>query len=200
MLETQGAARITAGLPALTPDRRDRTFTVEKSRFLTNQALRDEYIGNQVCLAPDGNRDVGNWLQQCGRPLLTSEFMRLVKRLNPNVGSEPAIQDPSKHVLYVEESFRNDAMGWERRKRYLCGMEAQIMPEFSVRLWKWDKMPDPSGLPQWVDVKKPTGEMRGWRTVLVRLMKERLVSPAGVEQLFKIAVGRSSMYWQAQTS
>jgi hypothetical protein len=130
-------------------------------------------------IAPDAGFDTTSAAQQLGRPMLASAIQAKLKTLNPSFIFERSVADPSKMGIYVFDGVSNMGTLYAGR-RFVMGMEAGMTPEFSIRE---------------NDGKKITSEIRGWRTVLVRLIRERLIARTAAENAFHINTGRESENW-----
>ena len=121
----------------------------------------------QACLLPDGAiEDVTDWDQVVGIPLMGSTISIRLKRMNPNLWFEVSHADQSKTGVYI---LKNDFMGGQE-KEFLCGMETDINPEFSVRI---------------VDDKgQPKGIISGWRRVLMKLISAKMITESKATALF----------------
>jgi hypothetical protein len=173
--------------------------TVEKTQALSSAALTEEIGNASATTAKDGEIDVTNTLAQLGRPLTTQQFIQRVRRLNGNLIFEKSKSDETKMGVYIMAPMRdNSTQSLRRQKQFICGMENGYMPERSVRHWEPDKIPDPDLRGGWKIVKKFTRETRGWRTVLARLVRQRLVTKTQVDKHFP-PIGYS-FNWQQLTS
>lgn len=136
----------------------------------------DEAIANEkAAIAPDGDHPTTILQAQIGRPLAAHVVMDNLKRLNRNLVFEVS------HVTGKIGIYWSDGM----TKNYLgiC-MEPEINPEFSVRVEKDGKF---------------LKEIRGYRTVLQRLIRSGHITLSGVEKLFGMP-SRSSKNWQVLTT
>lgn len=111
--------------------------------------------------------------------------------MNPDFLFEIATGDKSKMGVYVVENRPEGVT-----KRFICGMEAGYMPEFSVQHTEEKRIPDPYNDGNWLTVKSFVRETRGWRTVLARLLREKLITMPQIDAFFNPAYGRDSERWQ----
>lgn len=157
--------KVTAGLPALTSERRF-TLTEQQLHRLYQQALQREVVENDQKAAhpTDGGRPMDNPDAQVGIPLQGERIIGRLKRLNPNLWFERSLSDPSKYGCYVLDSTK------ETGKQYIVGFEAAINPEFTVIL-NDDKGKFKKFIP-------------GWRRVLMRLIRARLITEARANAVF----------------
>jgi hypothetical protein len=160
----------------------------ERHRNEVRQALREEIKGGLPPL--DGGISTANALAQLGRPMSSADVIARLKRMNPNLHFEVAIMDRTKMGVYVLTG---------EGKRFICGMEHGYMPEFSYQHTSPRRTPDPDNPGNWLTVQVISGETRGWRTVLARLLRERLITLPQIERYFNPAYGRSSERWQRAT-
>lgn len=196
-----GSERVTAGLPALSPALRSQREAFERTRFMNRMNLRDKISREEHCTSPDGAVDTTNAEQQLGRPLTCKEITKRLKRCNQNFVFERSKADGTKMGIYIVETRPDAVTGFvSTQRRFVCGMEFGISPEFSIRHYEDEKIPDPEVEGHWRIIKHFKKETRGWRTVLMRLMKERLITEAQVNQHFETAAGRDSRNWQLLTT
>lgn len=142
--------------------------------------------------------------RQLGKVMNTLDFEKKIKSLVPNLHFETNPHNQVMKALYI---LRNGA------KHYLGAYHAGFMPEHSIVKIKEELQWDPEatktplnradlpksewvpgkGLvweegvvrPGWKKVKKPAGELkRGWRTILIKLVNENLLSPLTVDVNF----------------
>lgn len=125
---------------------------------------------------------------QLGRPLMRQVIIERLSKLNPNLIFEQSRNFPTMGAIY----FRNGISNLEdldvncRGRRHIVGMEwTGPSPEFTTRKIENDQF----GRPQM------KGQIRGWRTILARLIKERLITIPDAERVFSIARGRESQRW-----
>jgi hypothetical protein len=163
----------------LTDSTRDKAQKAEQSAT----AKQAEAVGGM-----DGDFLTTDSAQQMGRPLSRQEIIARLSRMNPRLVFEQSRNFPHVGGIYVldPEANLNDLDERCRGRRHIVGMEwTGISPEFTTRKVekdKWGKM-------------QMTGQVRGWRTILMRLIKERLIGVAEAERVFSIAKGRDSQRW-----
>jgi hypothetical protein len=159
-------SRVTAGLPGLSPGKR-RTITEFHLKLAYQRALQTEYRNNETsCTSADGSIDVTDYEQVVGIPLLGARIIGRLKKLNRNLWFEPAKADSSKTGVYI---LRNDFKGGQE-KVFICGMETELNPEFSLRVTD--------------DQGKPKGIISGWRRVLTKLIRAKLIDESAAFHLF----------------
>lgn len=187
----RGIERITAGLPALTHRVREALFTRERTRALSDEALLRELEQNAHAVSADGEIDTTSSEAQVGRATTSQEMEKRLVRCNNRLYFEVSRGDPSKVGIYHIE---------DRRLRHVCGMENGWMPEFSIRHFQEIRLPSPSIEGEWITRRTFTKETRGWRTVLARLLREKLITSSQIEAGWKVSRGRTSEKWQRATS
>jgi hypothetical protein len=180
--------RITAGLPSLSPEKRQRIETQKKSRAMDQENLVAAIKRMEATVPDDGGVSTSS-VEQWGRPLHCSQVMQVLRRVNPALHFE----ESSWGIMGIYH-LRN--VNGEQVKRFICGMERGMMPEFSIRHRITEKVPDPTVPGHWLDVPKFEKETRGWRTVLARLLRVGLISLPAIERAFAPSRGRSSQTWQ----
>ena len=108
--------------------------------------------------------------------------------MNTNLIFEQSKNFPDIGAVYVIDPIANltDPNERCRGRRHIVGMEwTGLSPEFTTRKIAIDQW----GKPQM------KSQIRGWRTVLSRLIHERLIGVAEAERVFSIARGRASQRW-----
>lgn len=158
--------RITAGLPSLSPQKRHE-ITEHYLHRIYQQSLQAEYRNNeQAALEGDGAiRDTTNMEEVVGIPLTGVRLATRLGKLNRSLWFEQSKNDSSKSAVYL---LKNE-MG-ELKKEFICGYETEWNPEFSLRVV------DNEG--------KAKGIISGWRRVLARLIRARLISEAKAFAVF----------------
>jgi hypothetical protein len=125
---------------------------------------------------------------QLGRPLTRSVLIERLSKMNPNLVFEQSKNYPHIGAIYVLDPTANldDPDERCRGRRHIVGMEwTGISPEFTTRKVELDEWGNP----------QMKGQIRGWRTVLVRLIHEKLIGAAAAERVFSISRGRASQRW-----
>ncbi len=116
-----------------------------------------------------------------GYPLSPNELIRRIQKLNPKIIVEPG---GARNAVAVRVAKKNE--NGEVEKVYVTGFYIdQPMPEFSA------VVVDSRGL--------PVRELRGWRTVLLALVRQKLLTLKQVELTFGNANGERSVLWNKQT-
>ncbi len=170
---------------------------IEQQRAEALAFIREE-TANAVLLV-DNDLSPANAARQLGRTFTHEEFDRRLQAMDRRLHTEAHPTNKTKRCLYVLD---------RRGKTFICAYESGIMPEHSIFSVKtkevWDgkthhinkkDLPKcditPEGIvwhgptPGMEHVDVPWNEIRrGWRTVLVRLVEERLATPTQVESAF----------------
>lgn len=153
-----------------------------------------------MTVAPDGAIDTTDLERQIGYAMHSGEFMRRLKLMNPSLIFDRSAAFPNRIGIYTPRTVKTETGGWRTENMYIAAFEAGYLPERSVRHVKRTQMPDPDPLNKanWIEVEEFQRETRGWRTVLVRLLQERLITMPQVERMFPPSL--SSRNWQLLTT
>ena len=166
---------------------------VERTRAVSDAAAQLAYHRAVSTVQADecgrGVVPVTSMEAQIGKPLSAPQIIARLQRCNPRLYFEKSNADRSKVGIYTHAA--------DNQKRFIMGMEAGFSPEFSVRHTKKERMPHPTERGQWVEAEVFERETRGWRTVLARLVRERLITLAQVKAHFPL--GRTSKNWHKAT-
>lgn len=159
--------KVSAGIPSLSPQKR-RDITDYHLKQVYQRALQSEYTRKeQDATASDGAiDDVTDAEQVVGIPLVGPRIIGRLKKLNHNLWFERSNADQTKTGIYV---LRSDLKGG-MEKQFICGMETELNPEFSVRVV------DNEG--------KAKGIVSGWRRILMKLIRCGLITESGAFALF----------------
>jgi len=189
--------KATSGTPALTPEKRDRQQTLERTREIQKESIMERITRARDDLKPDGGVQVTNLLAQMGRALPFPKFRQKLLRLNRNFHFERAHSDPTIMGLYILVPKTVIVSGEPAAdKLFLMRVEPTAIPEFSCPMTEKKRIPHPSEAGKYVEIEEPVGYMRGWRAILIDLAKARLISLGEADRVFKITAGRSSEKWQ----
>ena len=181
--------------------RQKRTTRFRENQHRNRETLLDAIERKTITVAKDGDIVTTNLDQQLGTPLSEEEFCRRLRLMNRNFLFEVAQSDPDHLMgIYVVRNERQSDGSNRTVKRYVCGMTRGFMPERTVRHAKRERMPDPDPRNKggWVEVDVFTKETRGWRTVLVRLLRERLITQPQIDRYFPPNL--NSRHWQRLTN
>lgn len=134
-------------------------------------------------IAPDDDRPTTDMQAQMGHIMRGDEVRKKLRRLNCNFHFEIAIADPTRMGIYLRDGVSNMDTPSHKGLMYLMGMEKDLCPEFSVRFTKeekfWDTEKDCEATREIF-----AGEMRGWRTVISRLLRRGLFMHADMLREF----------------
>jgi|ERR1017187_616584 hypothetical protein len=125
---------------------------------------------------------------QLGRPLTRSVLIERLSKMNHHLIFEQSKNHPNIGAVYVADPTANldDPDERCRGRRHIVGMEwTGISPEFTTRKVERDIWGNP----------QMKGQIRGWRTVLSRLIHEKLIGVSEAERVFSISRGRASQRW-----
>ena len=170
----------------------------EKQRDETLKYIERETQYCHFLNDPQNNPSI--WERQLGSALTSTQLEARLRKLNPNFIFENHPLKSDKKCLYWNDS---------RGKQFICAYENGFMPEHSVfkvkedEVWTgqshFDKKDLPKGefvpgrgmvwdsdvTPGFKKVYIPWGEkVRGWRTVLIKIIGQRLCTPTEVEKIF----------------
>lgn len=159
--------RVTSGIPSLSPEKRH-DITERQLLRVYQAGCQQEYRSNEEkALAPDGAiEDVTDYQQVVGIPLMGARIMGRLRKLNHNLYFERSNADPGKTGVYI---LRNDFKGGQE-KHFICGMETDLNPEFTVRVVG--------------DDGSPKAIISGWRRMLMRLIRAGIISEPQSHALF----------------
>jgi hypothetical protein len=157
--------RVTGGIPSLSPERRF-YLTDQELHRLYQQSLLKEVVSNENYAADpqDGKRTMADWEAQVGIPLQGERLIGRLKKLNSQLYFERSKSDPSRYGCYLRNSER------ERGLEYIIGFEADLNPEFTVIVQD--------------DHGKFKKFIPGWRRVLMRLIRAKLISEPQANKVF----------------
>jgi len=180
----------------------------ESSHESLQTELAAEIRSNTITVAPDADRDITNLQARMGRPMSSKDVIDRLKKCNSNFVFERSNADATKMGVYIMRDEKLPTGGFEKKKMFLCGMEAAYMPEFNIVHKTAKQVPNPEllgnakpvGEVNWISVDTYGGETRGWRTVLVRLMHQNLINRHQVEKYFGWAPTHQSQHWHTLTN
>lgn len=144
-----------------------------------NQKLIDaKKIPNQSLLE---NTDMA-----LGTPMVYSELIRRVQKIAPQVIFEDGgVKNAIAVRHYTYDPYGGDDAQGGYQKKYISGFYKEVLPEFS------SITTDKKGLPH--------RELRGWRSVLLALMKAEVVPFEALVKEFGHPTGQRSCLWSEQT-
>jgi hypothetical protein len=140
-----------------------------------NQRLIDaKKIPNQALLE-DHDMALGN-------PMSPNDFIQKIKKLNPAI----IVEDGGVYGAVAVRLVGTDPETGEYGKRYISGFyKNEMLPEFSSIIT------DEKGLPK--------REVRGWRSVLLALLKSGAVTFPQLKAAFGEPQGSRNILWRQQT-
>lgn len=160
---SQTGNRVTAGLASLSPKKRHDLTKRQLDRIYQNSLVKIATDCDHAANAPtDAGRDMTNREAQAGIVLEAYRIEHRLRRLNSSLWFQRSNADPEKMGVYHR---REDG-----ELQFLCGMEAGMNPEFTVTVndedGKFQKM------------------VPGWRRVLMRLIRAKLITEPGAYTQF----------------
>ena len=145
------------------------------------QALRKSYEDTEKSVARyrlDDHEELKNMEKRMGMPMLANDLINKITKLNPRVWAEDSLANPTTVVGFY---YTNN----EGKKACAVPFLKGALPEFSFIL---------------VDAADlPVKEVRGWRTVLHRLLKLRLITWKDVITHFGDTLHSADDRWKANT-
>jgi len=180
-------------------ERRKKKAVYERTRAMSDAAVKRDWENNFVTHAPDGNRPTTTLEAQLGRPLTRPQFEQRLKKCNANLFTEVSKAFPDKAGIYVMDKLPDELGVLRPQKRFVAGIMNGFMPEFSVRHVEEEEVPNPESPGETTKRQKFTGETRGWRTALATLIRSRLITPESVRKNFETNSGQESRNWHLLT-
>lgn len=175
---------------------RQRQITrAREQQHRTREMVRANREAKERTVANDGLLVTTDMAQQWGCPMTSVQLFEKLKVLNPGLIYEVTKNNDRLAGLYRMKDVLEDGVT-RRKKAFICGMERGFMPERSVRVPRIEKVAGEDGL---TEVHTFDHEIRGWRTVLARLIQERLITKTQAETAFPLSDGQSSN-WQRLTT
>lgn len=184
----------------LSPDAIRLGERIEKTRATHKQQLADEIHREEALSRPDGIYAVTDPEAQAARVLSRSEIMRRLRRLNPALEYETSLRYPEQGGIYVTENRASPLTGKSPWRRFVCGIPSQMVREFALRLTVPKVIPDPTIALHWRRIQAIDQQVPGWRSILLKLLMEGFITPAGIEKEFHLLQGRSSRKWKEAVS
>lgn len=180
----------------LSPAKRRAGETQEKTRSVQTQQLKDEIKKRQGFAAKDGDADVTSREQQEGRSMPRADFVKKVRKLNPNLFYERSLRHPSQGGLYLNDHTIDPLTVQKVGKRMVCSFMHHKISEFDLRVMVDKRIPDPDIPLHWQDVPDLDQHIPGWRSCLFRLFMGGFITMEAAVKEFKLTQGRSSQNWQ----
>lgn len=156
--------------------------TVEHTANLFERNYNSEAVKKQRW---NDQEEVRNPESRIGRPMLHSDFLLVLQKLVPSL----FVTDGNivGHLAIYQTAACKQKAWDDRDFRYLFYMPTGILPEFSVYEFSDDGMDVPIRESQ-----------RGWRTVLLRLIKSRLLDESTCNAVFGRPEGPSANRWHRE--
>lgn len=181
-------------------ERHKKIGVFERTKQLSDSAVKHDWGTNSVTHAPDGDRPTTNLQAQLGRPLTRTQIEQRLKLCNQNFFIETSTKDKSKAGVYIVVREPDEIGVIRSRKRFLVGMEAGFSPEFSVRHTIDEEVPNPSCPGEMTKRPKFVGETRGWRTVVATLIRSGFTDKESATKHFELNKGQESRNWHLLTN
>lgn len=199
-------------LDSPTQERWTRSGGAETILAQRTAALAREIAAATVSVNIEDGYDCASLAQRIGRPLATAEVARRLKLINPRFVAERSVNFPDMTGLYMETFKHTEAGTWVTQKQFLFTMASgDVMPEMEVAHVRMKRVPNPEfieatggakvdrDLIHWIEVPEVYDLTRGWRTVLIRLLRAGFVNRGDVELHFQWTPSQDSPNWAAQT-
>ena len=189
---------------------RERWWQEERKESLTERREREmaeELQRHEVTVEQDGSRDRSELLAQLGTPMTCQQVMAKLRLCNPRLHFERSLAFPHLMGVYLLAPEMTPAGTTVLQKKHLFGMEAGIMPEFTVihkikipvaNRELFGRKEATRDVP-WKMVETYRDQTRGWRTVLLRLLHAKLITRGDVERHFGWAPSHDSRRWYEHT-
>lgn len=175
----QERGAVTAGLPSLLPEKRAAISYRLRQRAKSQHMAAEAAKQDQSLTSPDGKRPTTDYAAQAGLELYPAEIIKRLLRLNSQLYFEPSMHDSTLMGVYLLDPEA------EGGKRFMCGMyRERKMPEFTVKQTTADGTFNPT---------------IGWRYVLMKLIRARVISKERATVLFG-SPNRDSQHWQLLTT
>lgn len=168
---------------ALTPQERFERDRAGYKREYQHALYEDATSKNTAAVALDNGRPRTEHDACIGMPLHSDTFIQRLTQLNPSLWFERANADPEKMGVYLLVPI---SLEYLEGKKFLFGFHIGIMPEYTL-----ENSPDEHG--------EGVGILRqGYRTILTRLIRMRLISLEKAELMFG-QPSQESAYWACLT-
>lgn len=170
---------------------------IERTRAEDQARLEEEIERESNLLRPDGDMDVTDPEQQAGRMLPRSLILARLRKLNPCLVYEQSKNYPEKGGIYYDGYLEDKVTGkLEYGHYFLCGIQHDYVREFDLRIAIPSVIPDPTIALHWQDISRVDSRERGWRSILLTLVKEGVIELDKAMTAFHLTEGRSSKNWQ----
>lgn len=164
----------------------DKRLSPEEGVIKLRQECLDQAAANRIPF----QTELEDQERSAGPRLYYTEILRRIRDENPNIivkdGSpgSVALYAPKNRGEIAETEYDPSSQDWYRDHKYVGGLEKDWLPEYSHVIL------DTSLL--------PVREIRGWRTVLISLIKSGALNYQQAINQFGEAVGQRSTPWHEQ--
>lgn len=173
--------------------------TVQRTREITEDALQQRITLEKHSTGMDAQMDMTDPEARWGRKMDVKDVIKNLQVMNDKLIFEVANAMPTLMGMYIMEWIRDDNGGLVYDRRYIMAMENGTMPEFTIVFADKIEIPDPKNPAGTVKIKSFAAMKRGWRAILVTLLREKLITESDIQRHFKITEGRESRVWQEET-
>lgn len=178
--------------------RHNKVGVFERTKQLSDSAVKHDWQTSAVTYAPDGARPTTDLQAQLGKPLTRMQIEQRLKLCNSNFFTETSTKDKTKAGVYIVTREPDEIGVVRSRKRFLVGMESGFSPEFSVRHTIDEEVPNPSCPGEMTKRPKFVGETRGWRTVIATLIRSGFMDKESATKHFNVS--SESRNWHLLTT
>jgi len=184
----------------------------EQFRDARLRALTDDIRSAEISVSGDNGVNTSEWEARVGRAMSSDTVIAKLRQCNPKLYFERSRGFPNLYGIYIMDQPEGrvyvNPEGQVLRLTHICGMEAGIMPEFTVVHRTEKKVANPelfgNKVPireiDWKTVDTYSDQTRGWRTILVRLLHGGFITRADVEKHFGWIPSMASQKWAEQTA
>lgn len=185
----------------LSPQERAAGERTEKARAEDRARQVEDIRRESDLLKPDAGRDVTDPEQQAGRILPRSLVMQRLRKLNPALLYEQARKFPDRGGIYYAGYLEDRTTGRvEYGRWFICGIPHERVREFDLRITTPRMIPDTSIALHSQTIQGVEGRERGWRSILLELVRAGLIPLDRADLAFHITGGPSSKNWQTAMS
>src|SRR6266478_5344853 len=173
----------------------------DRTQETTKHALEQQIRREGAATGADAGMDMTDPEQRWGRRMHVTDVIKCLKRMNPGLIFEVSRHTNTLMGIYIMDWVRDDLGTLQYERRFIMGCENGIMPEFTIVIPEYISIPDPNdrSAEAKVKIKQFAGMKRGWRAILVTLLREGLVTSENVMKEFRIPQGRESRIWHEET-
>jgi len=164
--------------------RRDRERQViARQRDTTRRAIKDRLHYSKL-VSSDKDLSIANSERQMGKPYLASYFISMLKKLIPEISVEPFPESSCAARIFLLEPTG--------KKKVFCYCSWPIMPEWAIVIPWYEEFPT---MHQHIEPDTPLFEtlqssgfesVRGWRTILIKLILSKRLTIQAAESMFGI--------------